>query len=1122
MKHLSLFLLTLLIAGSVKAAEDITTLPSNLIVVSEKNDATKPFTEYVSGSANTDNAWLAKFHKTVTTASGVTYDCLHWQSPNFTLKKPVKKLVITVLQTTVNRSADEKTDGPYFNISELAIIDGNGKEVALKASDITSNAPDKSDGSIAGMLDHDISTYFHSSWHEGKAPEGYYHNLVITLPQELSTFTITMDQAWIRARLYNVPVLIRVSDYDNPFIDLQSLINQAHGIAPLCGADPGFLNGDFSAFYAALNEAKAMQDGGTGTSEERQTVADRLKEEMEKVTAADIILPSDDEEYMIVSAMPSFFYFQNRMKSLNVMQEEVLWWGNTSAGAPGQLFTFEHRGGDAETGYTYYLRNSATGKYVTRLSSKDGPNGEVWGDPYYFRLTAHPEEVRLQYLGLGQFRIEGRNASGNWGNYFLSASSHNDGVALGIPAKPGGISKSNPNGYGLYGVEAPVLPKTGSQDSPSAWYIRKVDNLPLTLKVKAGAVKTRTLHFAQGISSFLLTPNNGATVSDFALTDLFGNPLSFTVSPVGGAVQVDLPQFVESFTLAFTAGEGISQVCLSKPKATHKENLRVMTFNISKSNIEATGINTWANRVNGMHEFWERVQPDFICMQEPTKGVVEDLLKGFNNYAMVGCGRDNGVEKGEYNPVCYNSRTIRILKHGFFWLSDTPNKASRSYGSQFNRLCTWVLARDKRTAARFLLFNTHLDHTSDACREKQMTVCKAQMQQIVKQNPGLPIILTGDFNVIATLPAYDIARQQDIPLGDSWGMASKREGSGYGMVRSSRKLDYIMASREVQYDNAVIYPSVQESGLTFSDHNPQYADLSWNLTPFEEAEVVLANAQQALDNALTYTVDTKPLITNANIQLSADAVEPSEGSIAALIDGKTSTYFHSQYSGTPPNQIHWLQATLGEPVERVSLSYTRRDTSNDNGVNDRWKNFIVQASADGSSWQDVTQVYDFGHDALKPCLSSVIPLHGAYRYLRFLVVCTPGMRFANGSPMFTASEFQLYDATVNKDSPRYTDPEINALCETVRQLMQQVSDAQVQGESNTALNDDLRTAVSALEKALQTEPDGIIYLSQKAAAAAPSYYHLDGTPATPYSRGLILVVTKKADGTTVVTKRFRN
>lgn len=132
------------------------------------------------------------------------------------------------------------------------------------------------------------------------------------------------------------------------------------------------------------------------------------------------------------------------------------------------------------------------------------------------------------------------------------------------------------------------------------------------------------------------------------------------------------------------------------------------------------------------------------------------------------------------------------------------------------------------------------------------------------------------------------------------------------------------------------------------------------------------------------------------------------------------------------------------------------------------------------------------------------------------------MRFANGSPMFTASEFQLYDATVNKDSSRYTDPEINALCETVEQLMQQVSDAQAQGESNTALNDDLRTAVSAFEKVLQTEPDGIISLSQNAAAAAPSYYHLDGTPATPYSRGLILVVTKKADGTTVVTKRFRN
>lgn len=1119
---LMLALLAALIPMSVRG--EIRTLPSNIVVVSEKNNASAFFTEGVSGTANTGNTWLEKYHTTVTTASGATYDCLHWESPTFSLAKGVKRLVISVLHTAKDRSVNAKTDGPYFNISELAVIDGKGDEVPLKASAITSNAPDRSEGILSNLVDHKIDTYFHSSWHDAQSPEGYYHNLVLTLPEALTTFTITIDQAWVKTRLYNIPVQIRVADADASTVDLQSLIVQAENQAPLSGTDPGFLGGDFGAYYEALEKARNVEADAGAEDEERQKAADNLKEEFDKAKAATVQLPEDGVEYTLANALDRFFYLQNTEKCLGVFQDSILWWGNADAGDAYQRFVFEKKGGTATSGYTYYMKNVGTGQYVSRFCDETAPDSLVWGNPYHIRLRPTPDIVRLWPLGQGQFKIEVKGPSGQWQNLFMHAVGHNSGLALGVPTNPGGCSRSNPDGYGLSGTTGPIISYNEGMGSASAWFIRKADSLPLNVAVEGEQVKTRTLHLGRGINTFLLTADNVCRFADLKVQDLYGKTLPCQVTPEGDGVRVALTHYAESFTLTFTNEAGAREITLSVPEEDITENLRVMTFNLSKSNIEAEGINTWANRVAAIQEFWGSTRPDLIGMQEANKSDLIDYLPGTTDYAMIGCGRNDGKESGEYNPILYNTRTIRVEKHGFFWLSTTPTKASKSFGSQFNRLCTWIVARDLRTSARFLACNTHLDHTSDNVREKQTEVLKAQIKKLSDQYPGLPVILMGDFNSTADLPAYEMARELEIPLFDAWGMSPEREGSGYGMVRSKRKLDYIFTTREIHFVKSVIHPSVQPSGLTYSDHNPQYADLRWALTPYDEANVLLEKAQATLDEALTYADDSRPLITAAS-QISADAAETTEGKISYLIDGNTSTYFHSQYSTLPPNQIHWLQVELNEPAERVKMSVTRRDAKT--GLKDRPENIIVQASENGNAWQDITELYGFGDEDLRAYTSDIIELHGAYRYLRFKVVRTPGMRLANGSPMFTASEFQLYGATVRDDSPRYADDEIKMLAERVEELMKEVSEARSAGTLDRTHGEKLQEATDGLHEALEAhgyvESIGTAVLNDAATTSgSKTYYHLDGTPASDNSRGLLLMVTRKADGSTVVKKHLNN
>lgn len=74
------------------------------------------------------------------------------------------------------------------------------------------------------------------------------------------------------------------------------------------------------------------------------------------------------------------------------------------------------------------------------------------------------------------------------------------------------------------------------------------------------------------------------------------------------------------------------------------------------------------------------------------------------------------------------------------------------------------------------------------------------------------------------------------------------------------------------------------------------------------------------------------LITDAS-QLSSNAIEPTEGSLAALIDNNLTTYFHSTCTqNNATGAKHYLQVDLNDAYKQIALKYSRRQLNADDGT----------------------------------------------------------------------------------------------------------------------------------------------------------------------------------------------
>ena len=148
--------------------------------------------------------------------------------------------------------------------------------------------------------------------------------------------------------------------------------------------------------------------------------------------------------------------------------------------------------------------------------------------------------------------------------------------------------------------------------------------------------------------------------------------------------------------------------------------------------------------------------------------------------------------------------------------------------------------------------------------------------------------------------------------------------------------------------------------------------------------------------------------------------EMSEGPIEALIDGSTSTFFHSAWNGTS-EPIHWLQIDLEDAIQNFSFSYHTRVFD---GSSDFPDAIEVQGSNNGSTFETIAVFdKDLPQGSNRSWESGNIYAEKAYKHLRFVVTAE--------RVYFHMAEFALYEsANTTVENEAYA-PYIEYLTELV-------------------------------------------------------------------------------------------
>ncbi|MFA5972886.1 MAG: endonuclease/exonuclease/phosphatase family protein [Lentimicrobiaceae bacterium] len=231
--------------------------------------------------------------------------------------------------------------------------------------------------------------------------------------------------------------------------------------------------------------------------------------------------------------------------------------------------------------------------------------------------------------------------------------------------------------------------------------------------------------------------------------------------------------------------------------------LNVLTYNIRLLN-PGDAPNTWSARKQKVFSLISAAKPDVFGLQEPVREQVKDIEYAFPDYALVGVGRDDGKEAGEYSPLFYNEHKFKLLSSGTFWLSQTPTIAgSRGWDAACNRVVSWVQLKDYKTGKVFFVFCTHFDHMGEIARRNSANLLLHAVDSLSGNNP---VIVLGDFNSKPDSEPYQIITDKSNPnhLLDARENCKKPTGPKYTFTgfkvgaQPGDRIDYIFLKNKIK------------------------------------------------------------------------------------------------------------------------------------------------------------------------------------------------------------------------------------------------------------------------------------------------------------------------------------
>ena len=247
------------------------------------------------------------------------------------------------------------------------------------------------------------------------------------------------------------------------------------------------------------------------------------------------------------------------------------------------------------------------------------------------------------------------------------------------------------------------------------------------------------------------------------------------------------------------------------------QEMLVGSYNIRYKNAnDSLKGEVWSKRCQVICDQVNFMAPMIFGAQEVLYSQLQDMRKALDGYDYIGIGRDDGKRGGEHEAIFYKKDMVRLLDHGDFWLSETPEKPGLGWDAVCIRICTWgkFAVRNPAPPVRgglfnrspkpnesvFYFFNLHMDHVGVVARREAARLVVAKVREIAQ---GAPVFITGDFNVDQNDEIYTIFTHSGL-LKDSYEAARVRFAENGTF--NAFKTNYFTTSR---IDHVFVSPNIK-------------------------------------------------------------------------------------------------------------------------------------------------------------------------------------------------------------------------------------------------------------------------------------------------------------------------
>lgn len=247
-----------------------------------------------------------------------------------------------------------------------------------------------------------------------------------------------------------------------------------------------------------------------------------------------------------------------------------------------------------------------------------------------------------------------------------------------------------------------------------------------------------------------------------------------------------------------------------------KDNVKMMSYNLRCISPTDWGKKGWFYRADLIIDDIVEEKPGIIGFQESTKWHYSYLVESLKGYDSVITYRDDAFNS-EGCPIFYNTELYTLVDKGSFWLSETPDVPSKSWGAQYNRVCSYVILTEKATEQDFVVFNTHLSHVSDEARINGIEV----VLQKISEFGSLPAVIMGDFNAEEDSVTYNSVTESFIDAKHATKNTSDSHTyNGWNNPEKFKRIDYFMISKSgITVNSYNVLPGMRNGNCT-SDHCP--------------------------------------------------------------------------------------------------------------------------------------------------------------------------------------------------------------------------------------------------------------------------------------------------------------